>query len=234
MLPAPLPEPMTDTVAFTSLCCAEPGSRSDEANRPEMAVIAGPFHVIVGLLLVAGVAKLARPRATKEVAKVAGIPASVWVVRVFALAEVAVPTAAFAVGILYLVFAGFVLTLKVRGVETAGCGCFGRESEEPPGSLHIAVDVTAALIAAIAALAPVTGFGAVLSERALWGAPYIGFVALGVWLLVVMLTDLPRLTHLAGEVSALARNSLTPSAARSARACPGGGSSAVLPSSGLH
>ena len=175
-----------------------------------MPIIAGPFHVIVGLLLVAGVAKVARPRATAEVAKAAGIPASIWVVRIFAVVEVVAATAAFVVGgwiaaavvgILYLVFAGFILMLKVRGVETAGCGCFGQESEEPPGSLHIAVDVVAAIIAAIAATAPVPGIGAVLAEQPLWGIPYIGFVTLAVWLVAVMLTDLPRLTHLAGEAS---------------------------------
>jgi hypothetical protein len=173
-------------------------------------IIAGPFHVIVGLLLVAGVAKFVRPGATADVATAAGIPSSTWVVRIFALIEVAGAVTALllggwapalAVGVLYLVFAGFVLVLKVRGIETAGCGCFGQESEDPPGGLHIAVDVIAALIAAVAMVSPVPGIAAVLAEQPLAGVPYVGFVALGIWLLVVLLTDLPRLAHLTMEAT---------------------------------
>ncbi|MCL1600375.1 MAG: hypothetical protein M3112_02410 [Actinomycetia bacterium] len=175
-----------------------------------MPIIAGPFHVIVGLLLVAGVAKLVRPGATAEVAKAAGILASTWVVRIFALVEIAAAMAAFIVGgwipalivgISYIVFAGFVTMLKVRGIETAGCGCFGQESEDPPGSLHIVVDLVAALIAGVAAVVAVPRIATVLADQPLAGVPYIGFIALGVWLLMVMLTDLPRLVYLTMETS---------------------------------
>jgi hypothetical protein len=173
-------------------------------------IIAGPFHVIVGLLLVAGVAKFLRPGATADVAQAAGIAAATWVVRIFAVVEVAAAMAAFivggwiaalAVGVLYLVFAGFVLMLKARRITTAGCGCFGQKTEDPPGSLHIAVDVVAAVIAVVAAVVSVPGIAAVLADQPLVGVPYVGFVALGVWLLMVMLTDLPQLAYLTAEAS---------------------------------
>jgi hypothetical protein len=173
-------------------------------------IITGPFHVIVGLLLVAGVAKFVRPGVTAGVAKAAGIPASTWVVRIFALVEIAAAMAAFvvggwipalSVGILYLVFAGFVLMLKARGIKTAGCGCFGQETEDPPGYPHITVNVVAALIAGVAAVVAVPDIAAVMADQPLFGVPYISFVALGVWLLMVMLTDLPQLAYLTVEAS---------------------------------
>lgn len=173
-----------------------------------MPLIAGPFQVVAGLLLVAGVAKLARPTPTSEVARAAGIPASTGMIRVFALAEVAAAVAVLAVGgrvsalaiaILYGVFAGFVLVLRVRDVQTAGCGCFGREAEEPPGVLHIAVDVIAATIAVAAIVSPVPDVLGVMAAQPLGGIPYVGFLVLGVWLATILLTELPRLAHIAGE-----------------------------------
>ena len=175
-----------------------------------MPIITGPFHVILGLLLVAGVAKFVRPGATADVAMAAGIPASTWVVRIFALVEIAAAMTAFVVGgwipaltvgILYLVFAGFVVMLKMRGIKTAGCGCFGQESDDPPGYPHIAVNVVAALIATGAAVVSIPDIAAVMADQPLFGVPYIGFVALGVWLLMVMLTDLPQLAYLTAEAS---------------------------------
>ena len=205
------PEPASYS---TPLPMCRYGARSQVAETSggstTVPIIVGPFHVIVGLLLIAGVAKVARPGATADVAKAAGIPASTGVVRIFALVEVAAAMAAlalggwipaFAVGILYLVFAGFVLMLKVRGIESAGCGCFGQETEEPPGGLHIAVDVVAALVAAVAVVSPVPEIAAVLAEQPLAGVPYVGFVAVGVWLLFVLLTDLPRLMALTAEAT---------------------------------
>ena len=151
-----------------------------------------------------------RPGPTADVASAAGITASRLVVRVFAVAEIAAavvaitlggPVAAAAVAAMYLAFAGFVVMLKMRGIKTAGCGCFGQESEDPPGSLHIVVDLVAALIAGIGAVVAVPGIATVLADQPLAGVPYIGFVALGVWLLMVMLTDLPRLAYLTMETS---------------------------------
>ena len=175
-----------------------------------MPIITGPFHVIAGLLLIAGAAKLVRPGPTADVAKAAGIPASRLLVRVFAIAEIAAalaaialggPTSAGAVAVMYMAFAGFILMLKARDIKTAGCGCFGQESEDPPGSFHIVVDVIAAVIAVTAGVVSVPDVAAVRAEQPLAGVPYVGFVALGVWLLMVMLSDLPRLAHLTVEPS---------------------------------
>jgi hypothetical protein len=187
--------------------CQVATARGESTTVP---IIAGPLHVIVGLLLVAGVAKFVRPGATAGVAKAAGIPATKWVVRIFALVEITAAVAAFViggwipaltVGILYLVFAGFVLMLKARGIKTAGCGCFGQETDDPPGYAHIMVDVVAAAIAVGAAIVAVPDIASVLAEQPLVGVPYVGFVTLGVWLLMVMLTDLPQLAYLTAEAS---------------------------------
>jgi hypothetical protein len=175
-----------------------------------MPIITGPFHVIAGLLLVAGAAKLVHPGPTADVAKAAGLPASRVLVRIFAVAEIAAagaaiilggPAAVAAVALMYLVFAGFIVMLRARGITTAGCGCFGQETEDPPGALHIVVDVVAAMIAVVAAVVSVPDIAAVLAEQPLAGVPYLGLVALGVWLLMVMLTDLPHLARLTVEAS---------------------------------
>jgi hypothetical protein len=175
-----------------------------------MPIVIGPFHVIAGLLLVAGVAKFVRPVPTADIALAAGIPAPKAVVRIFAAAEVIAASAAIIIGgvvaalvvaALYLAFAGFVAILKIRGIETAGCGCFGQESEDAPGVFHIVIDVVAAAIAAGAAVVAVPGIADALVDQPLAGVPYVGFVALGVWLLMVMLTDLPQLAYLSVEPS---------------------------------
>lgn len=173
-----------------------------------MPLIAGPLHVVVVLLLVAGVAKLARPGATADVARAAGIPVSVSLVRMFAFLEVGAAgavlvfggwQASLGVAVLYGAFAIFVIMLSVRGISTAGCGCFGQETEEPPGRIHVALDVAAAVIALVAVASPVPDVASVLSDQPLLGMPYIGFVFMGVWLSMVVLTEFPRLMRIASE-----------------------------------
>ncbi|MCL1594855.1 MAG: hypothetical protein M3132_10955 [Actinomycetia bacterium] len=173
-----------------------------------MPLIAGPFHIVVGLLAIAGVAKLARPAATADVARAAGIPASQAVVRIFALLEVGAAAtalvfggwqAALGIALLYGAFAVFVIMLSVRGIETAGCGCFGQETEEPPGRIHVGLDLVAAAIALLAVASPVPDLASVLAVQPLAGMPYIGFVLMGVWLSMVVLTEFPRLMRIASE-----------------------------------
>jgi len=154
------------------------------------------------------VAKLARPAATADVVRAAGIPASGGVVRIFALLEIGAAgsalifgghVAAVAVALLYGAFAIFIIVLSVRGIKTAGCGCFGQETEEPPGRIHAGFDVIAAVIALLAVASPIPDIVSVLSVQPLAGAPYIGFVLTGVWLCVVVLTEFPRLMRIASE-----------------------------------
>ncbi len=174
-----------------------------------MPIVTGPFHVVAVLLLTAGIAKLVRPGPTVDVARAGGLAASSFLVRCFALAEVAAGaagiiiggrTVAVSVAVLYLLFAGFVAMLMMRGITTAGCGCFGQATEEPPGAIHIAVDIGAGLIGIAAAVVSVPRASEVLSSQPAFGLPYAFFVAVGAWLLISVLTDLTRLAHATAEV----------------------------------
>lgn len=174
----------------------------------DVLLIAGPFHIVAAMLVVAGVTKLRRPTPTIDVLRAAGLPSGKILVSGFGTAEVAAGVTAITIGgripalavaILYGAFVVFVVSLIVRGIEVADCGCFGAEAEAPPGLLHIAVDGMAAVVALIAAAGSVSGIGGVLADQPLGGLPYVGFALLGTWLAVAVLTELPQLDRLAAE-----------------------------------
>jgi hypothetical protein len=103
--------------------------------------------------------------------------------------------ASFGVAAIYLAFAGFVAYALVRKIPIQSCGCFGK-ADTPPSWLHLGFNVLSAAAASGVALSrrpPVD----VLGDQPLWGIPYLGFVALGVWTVYLLLTELPRLREAA-------------------------------------
>jgi hypothetical protein len=169
----------------------------------------GLYLIAAGLLLVAGVAKAARPDDTaRAMAALAPGSPSLRVlrsaVRTGALAEAALgalalvlprPATALLVALSYVCFFGVVGYARWRGGPLATCGCFGR-ADTPPTVLHMVLDVALAAAATAVALgAP--GDGTLVAELAHqpWdGFPLVFVSAVGLWLTALALSALAALT----------------------------------------
>ena len=161
--------------------------------------IAPPFFLATSLLLLSGVLKLVRPRATVQALLDAGLPGSRAVARGLGAGECAAAAfaaaapargGALALAIVYLAFAGFV-GYVLRTHPTAGsCGCAGSKAV-PPSLLHLGLDVVAATagLAYLGERGPSTG---VWLAGLGWGSVpvLVGLVVAG-WLLVVVVTEVP-------------------------------------------
>jgi hypothetical protein len=128
--------------------------------------LAGPYLAAAGLLVLAGVPKVADPAPLVRALRSAGFtvpPApGALLVRGFAVAEVGVGTwalvapgrvAAALVAVAYLVFTAFVGLVLARGGVLGSCGCFGKP-DTPPSRTHLALTAVAALVAAAVAVDP--------------------------------------------------------------------------------
>lgn len=157
--------------------------------------IAGAW-VGAGLLVLAGVAKLARPTAPGRALLLAGLPGGRVAARGLGALEVAVATAGLALGglawapqaVLYVGFTAFVLRERTR--PSANCGCFGEE-DVPLTAVHVGVDalLAAAAVAAVVVGAPgVAGLGA---DGAAWLV--VPLAALATLVVRMLLVDLPVL-----------------------------------------
>lgn len=178
-----------------------------------MALV-GIYLVAVGLLVVAGAAKSARPgdtaRALAELSRRGGrrgVPMRLLRpgVRLLAglegalgVAALVVPdrTLAALVAASYLVFAGFVLYARARGGVLATCGCFG-SPDTPPTVLHALVDLGLCAGGVGVAVAGFSGtIGAVLADQPYDGVPLVVASALTAGLAFAVLSPLARLTAL--------------------------------------
>jgi len=121
------------------------------------AFLAVPAYVAAGALVVAAARKLLRPQQTYIALRLTGLPngrgAVVSVASLEAVTGVVVIVGAsvpslVVMGFLYLVFAGFLLRARRVGVA---CGCL-TGADQPPGWVHIALDLCAALVAVLAAM----------------------------------------------------------------------------------
>lgn len=163
-------------------------------------VVEAFFHLAAALLILSGGLKLGDPVPTQGALRSAHLPAGKPAVRLLALAEIGFGAlglvyggiAALGVAATYLGFAGFVGLALLRRIPLQSCGCFGRE-DTPPSLLHLTVNLAAGL----AGLSVAVGGGGSLVETLrsqVWGGvPYLGFLAVGIAALVLMLTSLARL-----------------------------------------
>ncbi|MFN2538612.1 MAG: MauE/DoxX family redox-associated membrane protein [Mycobacteriales bacterium] len=118
-------------------------------------LLQGLVHAAAGLLLLAGLQKVADPRPLVRAARSVGLRVPASAVRAVAACEVLVGlatllvgsrAAALAVAASYAVFTAFVLLARARGGVLASCGCFGR-TDLPPTRTHAAVTAVLALAA---------------------------------------------------------------------------------------
>jgi hypothetical protein len=161
--------------------------------------LAGPFYAVCLLLAVAGAFKTARPAATVGALRAVGLPGSPALVRLMGVGEAVIglgavitgwPPLAGLVAVAYAGFAGFVAAALRRGTPLQSCGCFG-SVDIPPTRIHLAVDVVASVVAAIAAVTRIDGLAAVLADQPWAGVPFLALVAVTIWFLYLVLTALP-------------------------------------------
>lgn len=161
------------------------------------AALAPPLIVASLLLCVAGVFKLRSPGGAVGALAALGLAARSWIVRAFAVSEVALgavcavdPSRATAVALagVYVLFAAVAAILARRRVA---CGCFG-ENDVPASSGHWIASGLLASLALTAAVARPRGLGWLLSRPAATGAiALIGIVG-AVYAVVLVYTVVPR------------------------------------------
>jgi methylamine utilization protein MauE len=160
-------------------------------------LLLGPLGIVSTVLLVAGIWKVVRPAPARAALRSLGWAVPSPVVRVLGVTEGALAVAvllvggaalALLVGVLYLSFAA--VAWRLRGGDV-GCGCFGAASSTPPGSLHIAVNLLAAGVAASAAIDGVPGHVAAWHALPAWGVPHALLVVVGATATLGLLTVLP-------------------------------------------
>lgn len=161
--------------------------------------IAPLCFLAAGLLVVAGAAKFARPRATAQAMVDAGLPGSDLLARGVGLAEITAGTwalvapaagGAVALTVVYLAFAGFLGYVLRTHPDAGSCGCAGAKAV-PPSLLHLGLDLAAAASGVAYALG--AGPGAATWLRSIgWGAvPVAAGLAFAGWLAVVIVTEAP-------------------------------------------
>ncbi len=178
-------------------------------------VVLGPAWIVAVVLGAAGVGKLLRPGAAVDALRVLYLPHSAPAVRLLGAVEAAVALAAVVLGgwawavvaAVYLALAGAAERLRRSAAgaaaagggngAVAGCGCFGRSSA-PVGLTHVAVDVVAAVVAAVAAGSGVGPLRSVWPELPAAGVAHLLLVGAGALAVVALLTVLPE-TRLAAR-----------------------------------
>ncbi len=165
-------------------------------------VVEASAAIALGVLAVAGVAKLIDPAPASGALSASGLPGAHLLVRLLGAGELAAATvglsfggsaAAPAAG-LYLGFALFSVRALRNDAPLQSCGCFGR-GDTPPSAIHVAYNVIATAALAVVAMA---GLSSVPWQGpALETAVYLGFVGLGAYASMVLLTRLPAVKRVA-------------------------------------
>ena len=163
------------------------------------------LHAVAAVLLVlAGLAKMARPEPAADLAGVLGLPARPGLARLIGCVEVAAglaalaaggPVAAGAVGLFYAAFA--LVVLRARMVGAPSCGCFGKAAA-PPSRIHFAGNLTlagASLAAAAAGERPVDAVVGLAGAQPAVAVALVLAVGVLAGLVIVAFTALPEALH---------------------------------------
>ena len=146
--------------------------------------------------------KAFEPGDTAHALRTLRVPVGRTGVRVGGAAEAVLATAALVTGLpalvalvalSYLVFAGVVVVALRSGRPISSCGCFGK-IDTPPSWVHIGIDLASAAVAAAAAFATASEIALpdVLADQPLVGVPFLLLVGVGVGLVFLSLTALPK------------------------------------------
>jgi hypothetical protein len=161
------------------------------------------FFIAAALLVLSGGSKIYDPAPTVGALAASGLPSGNWVAYSLGLAEIVAALAGTLIGgwaslsvaAVYTAFAAFVAYALLRRIPLQSCGCFGK-ADTPPTRGHLVFNLLSA-----GAAAGLAATGRVpldlLADQPLWGLPYLAFVGLGVWVVYLLLTELPRLRQAA-------------------------------------
>jgi hypothetical protein len=162
-------------------------------------VLAPVFFLAAGLLALAGATKIVRPDATAQALLDAGLRGSLGAARAVGMVELAVGAwacaapavgGAIALGVLYLVFAGYLGFLLVARPDAGSCGCAGGTAV-PPSRLHLVLNVVAGVTSLLYAGTAAPSLAAWVASLGWAAAPvWFGMVVAG-WLAVVAVTVAP-------------------------------------------
>ena len=158
------------------------------------------FFIAAALLVISGGSKLIDPAPTRGALAAANLPKGPWTAPLVGVIEIAAGIAgtvfggpaSMAVGMVYLGFAGFVALALLRHLPVQSCGCFGRP-DTPPTWGHLVFNLISTAAAAALALTGRIPLDT-LAGQPLAAVPYLGFVALGVWVVYLLLAELPTLS----------------------------------------
>ena len=78
-----------------------------------------------------------------------------------------------------------------RDAPIASCGCFGKV-DTPPSVVHVVLDLLFAGVAAAAAFTGDVALPDVLRDQPLAGVPFLVLLAIGVYLVFLAFTALPK------------------------------------------
>jgi hypothetical protein len=167
-----------------------------------MTVLAGPFAIAALVLAFGGALKVLEPADTANALRALRLPSGHVFVRVGGALELGIGLAALVtgatvlaalVGVSYIVFALVVLVALRSGRPISSCGCLGKV-DTPPSWVHVAIDVVAAGVAIAAATAVDTqvALPEVLSSQPLAGVPFVLLLIVGVALVFVAFSALPK------------------------------------------
>lgn len=165
-----------------------------------MPVLAAPALMAAALLALAGAQKLLDPITTVGALRALGWPSSSSLVRVGAVAELALGVSALVIGgpllwalaaLSYGAFAVFVVSALRHGTMIGSCGCFGRE-DTPPHPIHVLLDLVLGGVAAGAALSLSGSLLETLVDHGTAGLAVAGLAIAGVCLLYAAFVALPR------------------------------------------
>jgi hypothetical protein len=161
--------------------------------------LSGPVLVLTALLALAGGFKLRRPAPTAGALQAMHLPSRLGIVRVLGAAELVLGASALVTGArpllaltaaAYLAFAAFVAAALLSGSPLQSCGCFGQR-DTPPSAVHLAVNVTAAVVLLVAAAGNLQKPADVLADQPWHAAPFMVLVLISLELSYLVLTALP-------------------------------------------
>jgi hypothetical protein len=166
-----------------------------------VTLLAGPFVIAAALLALGGALKAVHPADTANALHAVGLPHARLLVRAGGVLEVVVGVGALVVGgtvfavlvgVSYLAFAGFVVLARRGNTPIASCGCFGKV-DTPPSAVHVVVDLVAAGVALAVAAAPTDlSLSHTLAHQPLAGIPFVLLVVVGMYLVFLSFTALPK------------------------------------------
>jgi Methylamine utilisation protein MauE len=168
-----------------------------------LPLIAPLFFLVAGLLMLAGVGKVWRPRPAAQALYAAGLPGSEPAVRGLGLVEIVAgvgalirpsPWSALLVAALYLAFAVFVAFLLLARPHASSCGCSGSR-ETPPSWLHVSMNLAAVAVASIAAVVGTPSLLGAADSLGVLTVPAVFGLATAGWLAVVVASEVPAAFH---------------------------------------